>query len=177
MVFGTGKQEFMSGINKVSPPKPSAAWAMELSSLVDLEARWENLRNAPFQDLAGGHGTDDLLAKQKAYEAFHAKLAAYNDRYEPSHTTESLLNTPARLGKWCDKMRSIYLQVESNPHAVYPVHLMEKTYRWADRIAVRLNKPSVSRSTVGRTIRCAIGELEAVGKWCDEVARGLPSVN
>jgi hypothetical protein len=150
---------------------------MELSSLVDLEARWENLRHAPSQDLAGGHGTADLLAKQKAYEAFHAKLAAYNCRYEPSHTTEALLNTPARLGRWCDKMRSICLQVESNPHAVYPVHLMEKTYRCADRIAVRLNKPSVSRSTVGRTMRCAIGELEAVGKWCDEVARGSPSVN
>ena len=167
----------MSGINEVSPPKQAAAWARELSSLVDLEARWENLRNTPSQDLAGGHGTDDLLAKQKAYEAFRAKLAAYNDRYEPSHTTESLLNTPARLEKWCDKMRNIYLQVESNPHAVYPVHLMEKTYRLADRLAVRLNKPSVSRSTVGRIIRCAIGELEAVGKWCNEVAQSSPSVN
>ena len=166
----------MSGINEVSPPNQPAARAMELSSLVDSEARWENLRKAPLQDLAGGHGTDDLLAKQKAYEAFHAKLTAYNRRYEPPHTPELLLNTPARLARWCEKMRSIYLQVESDPHAVYPVHLMEKTYRCADQIAVRLNKPSVSRSTVTRTIRCAIGELEAVGKWCDEVARGLPSV-
>src|SRR5437016_3568506 len=87
--FGTGKQEFMSGINEVSPPNQSAAWAKELSSLVDMEARWENLRKAPSQDIAGGHGTDDLLVKQKAYEVFHAKLTAYNHRYEPPHTPEA----------------------------------------------------------------------------------------
>jgi hypothetical protein len=175
--FSTEKQEAMSGINEASPPNEQTARAIELSSLVDLEARWENLRTAPLPDLAGRHGTDDLLTRQKAYEAFHAKLTAYNDRYKPPHIPELLLNTPARLAKWCDRMRSIYLQVESHPRAVYPIHLLEKTYRWADRIAVRLKKPSVSRSTVARTIRCAIEELEAVGKWCDEVARIPSSAN
>ena len=64
----------MSGLNEASPPNRQAAQATELSLLVDLEARWENLRKAPSQDLAGEHGTDDLLGKQKAYEAFHSKL-------------------------------------------------------------------------------------------------------
>ena len=161
----------MSGTNEASRPNHQTAQATELSLLVDLEARWENLRKAPPQDLAGGHGTHDLLEKQRTYEAFHSKLTAYNHRYEPPHIPELLLNTPTRLGKWCEKMRNIYLQVESDPRAVYPVHLMEKAYRWADRIAVRINKPRVSRSPVPGTIQSAIVELEAVGKWCDELAR------
>ena len=167
----------MPGINEASTPNHPTTQATELSLLVDLEARWENLRKAPSQDLAGGHGTHDLLEKQRTYEAFHSKLTAYNHRYEPPHIPELLLNTPTRLGKWCEKMRNIYLQVESDPRAVYPVHLMEKAYRWADRMAVRINKPRVSRSAVPGTIRSAIGELEAVGKWCDELARASSTAN
>jgi hypothetical protein len=167
----------MSGLNEASPLNHQAGQATELSLLVDLEARWENLRVARSQDLAGGHGTDYLLGKQKAYEAFHSKLTAYNHRYGPPHTPELLLNTPARLGKWCEKMRNIYLQVESDPRAVYPAHLIEKAYRWADRMAARINKAPVSRLTVPGTVRSAIQELEAVGKWCDDLARGLSPAN
>ena len=51
------------------------AQAAELSLLVDLEARWENLRK-----LNLGHSLQALLERQKAYDAFHAKLVAYNRR-------------------------------------------------------------------------------------------------
>ena len=72
------------------------AQAAELSLLVDLEARWENLRK-----LKLGHSLQDLKARQKAYDTFHAKLVAYNRRYTPMHVAELLLNTPLRLALWC----------------------------------------------------------------------------
>ena len=82
------------------------AQATELSLLVDLEARWENLRKTPSPDPEVVAATQDLKAKQKAYEAFRAKLVAYNKQYSPAHVPELLLNTPARLGIWCRKMRT-----------------------------------------------------------------------
>ena len=71
------------------------AQAAALSLLVDLEARWENLRK-----LNLGHSLQALQARQKAYDAFHAKLVAYNRRYTPMHVPELLLNSPLRLALW-----------------------------------------------------------------------------
>jgi len=144
--------------------------ATELSLLVDLEARWENLRKAPAGEQDAGSGPQDLSGKQKAYEAFRGKLMAYNNRYTPAHVPELLLNTPSRLGKWCRAMRDLYLQVEHDPRGHCPVHLLEKAYRWADRVGARLNKDRVSRSTPPGTIGAAIRDLEALGQWCDELA-------
>ena len=61
------------------------AQAAELSLLVDLEARWENLRQTSPGDL------QDLHGRQKAYDAFHTKLVAYNKQYRPAHVPELLL--------------------------------------------------------------------------------------
>ena len=62
-----------------------AAQAAELSLLVDLEARWENLRRNPLRPAEVESSTQHLQGKQKAYESFHAKLVAYNDRHTPAH--------------------------------------------------------------------------------------------
>jgi len=147
------------------------AQATELSVLVDLEARWENLRKDPSRDSEEGSTTQDLQAKQKAYEAFHASLVAYNNRYRPAHVAELLLNTPSRLGNWCRAMRDLYLIVEHAPRGRCPVHLVEKAYRWADRVSTRMNKDRVSRSTSPGTIPAAIQDLEALGQWCDDLAK------
>jgi hypothetical protein len=147
------------------------AQVTELSVLVDLEARWENTRKVPSQDLAVRSTVQDLLGKQKAYEAFHSKLVAYNNRYTPAHVPELLLNTPSRLGIWCRTMRDLYLKVEHDPQGHCPVHLLEKAYRWADRVSTRMNKDRVSRSSPPGTIRAAIQDLEALGQWCDELAK------
>src|SRR5262245_22228540 len=53
------------------------AQATELSLLVELEARWENLRKALPREPAAGSVTQTLLGVQKAYDAFHSKLVAY----------------------------------------------------------------------------------------------------
>src|SRR5262245_31068424 len=144
--------------------------AAELSLLVDLEACWENLRKpAPgYPDAATA--TKDLSARQKAYEAFRIKLVAYNKKYTPAHVPELLLNTPARLGLWCRRMRDLYLQVEHAPPGHCPVDLLEKAYRCADRVAGRMGKGRVRRPTPPETIRAAIEELEALGRWCDALA-------
>jgi hypothetical protein len=148
------------------------AQATELSVLVDLEARWENLRKAPSRDPeVGPNSTQDLQSRQKAYEAFRVKLMAYNNRFTPAHVPEQLLNTPSRLGTWCRTMRELYLQVDRDAQGHCPVHLLEKAHRWADRVGVRMNKDRISRPTAPATLQEAILELEALGQWCDDLVR------
>jgi hypothetical protein len=159
----------MPEIREVSDPSREPVQAAELAVLVDLEARWENLRKPLSGAPEGPSTTQDLHTKQKAYEAFRAKLLAYNKRYRPAHVPELLLNTPARLGTWCRRMRDLYLQLEHSAQPPCPVHLVEKAYRWADRVAVRTGKDPVSRAAPPATIRAAIQDLEALARWCDEL--------
>jgi hypothetical protein len=145
--------------------------AAELSLLVDLEARWENLRK-----LNPGHSLQDLQARQKAYDAFHAKLVAYNRRYTPPHVPELLLNTPLRLALWCRKMPDLYRQVKHVPPGHCPVHLLEKAHRWADHIATRLQTEPASRPVaLPGTSHDMAEALEALAQWCDALA-GVPAI-
>jgi hypothetical protein len=176
----------MPEVKEASVRTLDLAQATELSLLVDLEARWENLRKTPLCISPQGRGeiqagapemratTQDLQGKQKAYEAFHAKLVAYNKRFTPAHVSELLLNTPSRLGTWCRMMRDLYLQVEHDPQGHCPVSLLEKAYRWADQVSIRMNKDRVSRPTPLGTIRAVIRDLEALGQWCDDLGRVAP---
>ena len=147
------------------------AQATELSLLVELEARWENLRKALPREPAAGSVTQTLLGVQRAYDAFHGKLVAYNKRFTPAHVPELLLNTPFRLALWCRVMRALYLRVEHDPQIQCPVHLLEKAYRWADRLAEKGNKDRVRRSAPPLILRTAILDLDALGQWCEELAR------
>jgi hypothetical protein len=146
----------------------------ELALLVDLEARWENLRNSRPATGAPA-GAQDLPGKQRAYEVFRARLRGYNKRYTPAHVPELLLNTPQRLGKWCRAMRDLFLRVEADPQVGCPAHLLEKAYRWADRVAGRTGKDPVSRSAPPQSVQAAIRDLEALAKWCDELAGSASS--
>ena len=148
--------------------------AAELALLVDLEARWENLRKNPFQASEEGSTTQDLHRKQKAYDAFRAQLVAYNNKYSPAHVPELLLNTPSRLGTWCRTMRDLFLIVENDPQGHCPAYLLEKAYRWADHVGIRMNKDRLIRSTASSTIRSAIRDLEALGQWCDDLGKVSP---
>src|SRR5436309_15449827 len=113
-----------------TPPAPahalSPAQAADLAELVELEAHWENLRAAPARTAAVRSTSQDLHGMQQAYGAFRARLAAYNTRYPPGHLPELLLNTPARLGPWCRRMRELFVRVGHGPGARYPVHLLEE---------------------------------------------------
>ena len=147
------------------------AQAADLALLVELEARWENLRDAPSPASEAPATIPELHGKQKAYDAFRSRLAAYNKRYAPPHVPEVLLHTPARLGGWCRQMRELYLLAEYDPHGRCPADLVEKAYRWADRVAGRMKKDRVCRSPAPGTIRAAIEQLEALTRWCEELGR------
>jgi hypothetical protein len=147
-----------------------AAQAKELSLLVELEAQWENMRKPPSRPQHAGSVTQNLQGVQKAYDAFHSKLVAYNKRHTPAHVPELLLNTPSRLAIWCRAMRELYLQVEDDPQTRCPVQLVEKAYRCAERMSGRMNKECVSRPAAPSTVRAAIENLQALAQWCDALA-------
>lgn len=149
----------------------SPSQAADLCQLADLEAGWENMRKTPSLVSDSSDTKENLHGRQRAYEVFRARLAAYNQLYKPAHVPELLLNTPSRLSVWCRRMRDLYLLVEHNPRVHAPVHLLEKAYRWADRVSSRMNKEKVARSAPPITIQVAIQELEAVSKWCDDLNR------
>ena len=160
----------MSEIGEAVARKLDPAQATQLSLLVDLEAGWENMRKAPADDAGADAFLPNLQAKQKAYEAFRVKLVAYNGLYRPAHTPELLLNTPSRLAKWCRKMTALYLRLaELDSQAPCPKHLLEKAYRWADLIGARRQRALVSRAAQPVTIRDAVGDLEAVVRWCESL--------
>jgi hypothetical protein len=162
----------MSATLEISVQNLSLTQATELSLLVDLEARWENLRTPRSQTPEmQSTAAQDLHSKQKAYEAFRARLAAFNKKYQPAHVPELLLNNPVRLGLWCKKMRDLYVQVEQDPRVPCPVHLLEKAYRCADRMAGRLGKDLFSRCKPLDSTQTAIRELEALLQWCGGVTR------
>jgi hypothetical protein len=164
----------MPEIKSVSDGKLDTIQAMELAMVVDLEARWENLRTTA-QNAEVPATVHNLHGKQKAYEAFRIKLAAYNKRFAPAHIPELLLNTSARLGTWCRAMRKLYLQIENDPQGHCPVHLLEKAYRWADLVARKENKATITRSTPPATIRAAIGDLDTLCQWCADLAIVTPA--
>jgi len=149
--------------------------ATELSVLVDLEACWENLRKASSPHLDTAPKLKDLTTKQKAYDAFHVRLVAYNKRYTPAHVSELLLNNPSRLGTWCRAMRNLFLPRQHDPQARCPLHLLEKAHRWADHIGLRMNKSVPSRTLPPVTIGDAIRGLEALVQWCEDLIHAAHS--
>jgi hypothetical protein len=160
----------MPEMTKVPLKDLELAQATELSLLVELEARWENLRKTPSPGQEVRPATEDLAGIQRAYDAFRSKLTAYNRRYTPAHVPELLLNTPRRLAVWCRSMQQLYLRVEHDPRARCPVHLLEKAYRCAERVSVRMNKGPVCHPSPPGTIRAAIQDLEALCQWCADLA-------
>lgn len=162
----------MSEMREATAGNLEPAQAAELALLVELEARWENLRKLPPRAQEGGSATQDLLVIQKAYDAFRGKLVAYNKRYRPAHVPELLLNTPPRLAAWCRSMRTLCLSVEHDPRAQPPVQLLEKAYRLVERVGARLDGGRSPRSTSPATVGAAARDLETLGRWCEELAAG-----
>jgi hypothetical protein len=156
----------MADVRDIPVDTLDAAQATDLALLVELEARWENLRGSISRPTEAPPTTQELHGKQKAYEAFRVKLAVYNKKYRPSHIPELLLNTPVRLGTWCRAMRDLYARVENEPQMHCPVHLVEKAFRWADRLAIRIGAELVVRPVAPTTIQDAIQSLDGLSQWC-----------
>jgi hypothetical protein len=146
------------------------AQAAELAQLVDLEARWENLRTTPSRTPDVRSTAEDLHNRQQSYAAFRARLAAYNQRHAPAHVPELLLNTPLRLGLWCRRMHALFRRVPEDLWAKGPVHLLEKAYRRADAVAVKLGTDPIPRARTPDNLRDVLRALEALAQWCEDLA-------
>lgn len=146
----------------------SATQARELSLLVELEACWENLRSFP--PITQEQAAKALHQKQKAYETFHVKLAAYNKGFRPAHVPELLLNTAERLGTWCRRMADLHRVAQHDSPAYYPVHLIDKAYRWADRLSDKRMVERISRPPQTRDTAAAIQDLESLAQWCESLS-------
>jgi hypothetical protein len=165
----------MSAIPEAPADNHSSAQATELCLLVDLEARWENLRmHQRSATSKAASNRDELHQIQKAHEVFFAKLVAYNKKYKPVHVPEQLLNNARRLGVWCDNMRNLHLRVQHDSKAHFPVHLMEKAYLRADRLADRIKRDRITRPVRLESIKAAINELEDMVQWCASLAPANP---
>src|SRR5437773_280368 len=97
LVLATERRTFMPETSEANVDKLPPAQASALCQLVELEACWENLRRTPGPAETGKAMRTDLLGRQKAYDAFHARLVMYNQEFQPKHIPELLLNNPLRL--------------------------------------------------------------------------------
>jgi hypothetical protein len=152
-------------VSQLSPTQ-----ATELSILLNLEARWENLRIDQSANRGKMLTRDELKQIQTAYEAFHGKLVAYNTRYKPLHVPELLLNNALRFQSWCRSLQGLYAIILENDCRVNClVHLLEKAYRCADRIADRANKERFSRPPASDNIATTVQDLDNLAQWCDSL--------
>ena len=161
----------MPEVRLVAAEEISAAQAAALTMLLDQDARRENLRAARSGTPQVPSATPDLQAVQRAYAAFRAQLKAYQTRFSPTHATELLLNTPARFGRWCRQVRDWHLRAGHAARAHGPVHVLEKAYRWADRLAGKRGAERASRATPPGTAEAVIRDLEALAAWCDALTQ------
>lgn len=136
------------------------AQAAELAAVIDSQARWENMRCDPPH--AGDNSSAALQARQKAYDAFRTRLAAYTVKYRAAQVPEPTLNTPERVAVWCRAVRAVLLRAEPGAGA-HPAHVVAKAHRLVDRIAARLGNSAPERGTGDDAVRA----LDAVIAWCD----------
>lgn len=151
--------------------EPGPAQAAELAQLVEMEAHWENLRDGAGPAREAPPTLRDLQERQRAYDAFRARLAAYRKKYGNGHAPEALLNTAARLGKWSRAMHELFARLADGPPPRVPAQLTAKALRWADRVAARTGAPKVERGEAPAAFADALQVLDAVARWCDDLNR------
>jgi hypothetical protein len=145
------------------------AQAAELVEILDLEARWENLR-AERPGGTPGHDTVTLRNRQRTFEAYQSRLAGYMARYKTTRVPELTPNGPQRLGNWCRTVRAVLLRAGEG----CPVHAIEKAHRLAGRIAGRVRAEALGRDDLPETVAGAIRELDTLVRWCDGLLMGDP---
>ena len=145
------------------------AQAAGLARLIDLQARWENLRDNPGKP-PSEYTAPDLHGRQKAYEAFRAARADYTSRYRAIDVPETSLNTPERVAAWSRAVRAVFRRAEGGD---CPAAAVEKAYRLADRIASRLKRQPVARVALA-SMGDAVAVLDEVVRWCEAQATPSP---
>ena len=159
----------MSQLTESTAEALPTSQAAGLARVIDLQARWENLR-----DSAGKPPSDytapDLHGRQKAYEAFRAARADYTSKFRPIEVPETSLNTAERVAAWSRSVRAVFRRAEGGE---CPAAAVEKAYRLADKIASRLKQQPVERGPLA-TMADAVAALDEVVQWCDAQAAPAP---
>jgi hypothetical protein len=137
-----------------------------LAHLIELEAHWVTVPVA-VPNASGVGSLAGLVAKQKAFEAYHVQQVAYNQQYRPAYHGQRPVTTAIRLAAWCRTMADLYRRAE---RAECPVNVLEVAHRCADRLGRRLSCELFIRPANLTTTAEAIAGLEAIAGWCD----GLP---
>lgn len=133
--------------------------AGELVRVLDLQARWENMR-------AGSKtSTGQLHELQKAFEAYRASRAAYTGRGSEDQVPELTPSGPDRLGRWCRTVRAVCRRAD--PGCGHPAHVLAKVYHLADRIAVRVRTAPPGRGEPPTDMAGAVRQLGEIVAWCD----------
>ena len=136
--------------------------AAELARVLDLQSRWENLRDD------GTQSTAQLQALQAAFEAYRARMAAYTARDRSEPVPELSPTKPARLVAWCRTVRAVLSRADGGE---CPTHVVEKAHRVADRIAARVQAGPAGRESP-TDLAGAIRQLDLVIAWCDGLGDG-----
>ena len=147
------------------PPAQAAA----LARVIDLQARWENLRDNPGKP-PSEYTAPDLHVRQKAYEAFRAARADYSTKFRAIDVPETSLNTPERVAAWAKMVRAVFGRADGGE---CPAAAVEKGYRLADKIATRLKRIPVPRGPLA-TIADAVAAMGEVVRWCEAQAAPAP---
>jgi hypothetical protein len=132
--------------------------AAALVRVLDLQARWDSL----LVDRQQKSGLSDLLARQKANDAYQAALRDYAAKYRTTTIPEPTRATPERLVNWCRVLRLVFGKAENGP----TTQVMGKVYRLADRIAARVGGEPVAREPAD-DLPSAARELGVVIDWCE----------
>ena len=155
----------MSPLTETTAEALPPAQAAALARVIDLQARWENLRDNPGKP-ASEYTAPDLHGRQKAYEAFRIARAEYTGQFRAIDIPETSLNTPERVSAWCRAVRVVFRRAEAGD---CPAAAVEKAYRMSDRIAARLKRQVIVRGAMAN-LTDAAAALDAVVEWCDAQA-------
>jgi hypothetical protein len=167
----TGRQDAMAQMTERTAELLNHTQAVELARVIDLQAQWENLRDAPNRARTT-FSTPDLQGRQKAYESFRTRMVAYSTRFKTAEVPELTLNAPDRVGAWCRTVRAVFARAIPTAASECPTQTVAKAYRLADRIAARLNTGPVEQGLPPSDVADAIHDLGTVIQWCE----GLSSV-
>jgi len=152
----------MTQLNEAAADLLDPAQAADLARILELQAQWENHRDDPARR---GCTTSDLQDRQKAYGTYRSRVADYAARYRAVEIPEQPLNTPERLAAWCRLVRAVFRRAEGA--ADKPDQVVAKLHRLTDRIATRLKADAVERGPHPENVAAAVGEFDAVVRWCD----------
>lgn len=162
----------MSQLSENAVVNLEASQAVELLRVLELQAFWENLKeNTPTKDVPTGQ----LKDRQKAYEAYRSRLAAYTTKYRSFPLPELSQNSPKWVSQWFRVVRAVVRAAVDGPNVELPTHLVTKAHRLGLRVAERLKRTPLANASSPATLPAAVEQLEALIAWSEATNAPAPT--